>query len=183
MKSAIAFAFLTTTLLGCSRAADVTLFGDSTAIQFGQYSSRQAVISYNKQEGTFRVSSSVSLGQRWFYRPARYTTEAPTASTESPTSSPTESPTIDVASCLRGGDGFLEFGEWRVGNVDDVHFSFSHSSGKVSVIYRKDGNVHPGPHVEYGLWNRPRGLVQNVQLGKGFIAFSNAWRLGLVGLI
>jgi len=44
-----------------------------------------------------------------------------------------------------GGPGFIQLGNWRIGNVDGTHFSFSHQSGYTSVIYRKDGTVHKGP--------------------------------------
>jgi len=43
-----------------------------------------------------------------------------------------------------GGNGFLQFGLWRIGMVDTHHFSFSHDSGYTSVIYRSDGTIHYG---------------------------------------
>ena len=79
---------------------------------------------------------------------------------------------------LRGGDGFIELGQWRVGNVDGDHFSFSHSSGKTAVMFRKDGTVHSGPRTDHSLWSRPGGSVRNVKFSRDVVEFSGAWRLG-----
>jgi len=55
-----------------------------------------------------------------------------------------------VSDVLKGGDGFIQLGEWRVGNVDGTHFSFSHKSGHTAMIFRKDGTVHSGPGISVG---------------------------------
>ena len=50
-----------------------------------------------------------------------------------------------------GGDGFIQFGTFRVGNVDNAHFSISSISGpnggKTVIIFRNDGTVHPGYYI------------------------------------
>lgn len=51
---------------------------------------------------------------------------------------------------LKGGDGFIEIGDWRFGNVDDIHFVFSHRDGRSSVLYRWDGNQYPNWGQNYG---------------------------------
>ena len=56
---------------------------------------------------------------------------------------------------IPGGAGFVEIGPWRFGNVDGVHFSVSHQSGKTAVIFRSDGNVFPGPLGFLGLSSLP----------------------------
>jgi len=55
-----------------------------------------------------------------------------------------------------GGNGFLQFGLWRIGMVDTHHFSFSHDSGYTSVIYRSDGTIHygQGQRKDFGLRDR-----------------------------
>ena len=58
---------------------------------------------------------------------------------------------------LPGGDGFLEIGDWRVGNVDGEHFSISHKDGITAMVFRDDGNQLPGPRQDYGLWDRTGG--------------------------
>ena len=48
-----------------------------------------------------------------------------------------------------GGDGFIQIGEFRIGNVDDTHFSISSTNNqKTSIIFRNDGTVHEG--MKYG---------------------------------
>merc|ERR1711871_271521 len=55
---------------------------------------------------------------------------------------------------VKFGDKFIQFGNFRIGQVDGSHFSISHKSGKTEQIYRKDGTLHPGPRNDYGLWGR-----------------------------
>ena len=46
---------------------------------------------------------------------------------------------------LLGGDGWIELGEFRLGQVDNAHFSFCHvKNRKTCVIFRSDGTIHPG---------------------------------------
>merc|ERR1719387_2784041 len=48
------------------------------------------------------------------------------------------------------GSGFVQIGEWRVGNVDDVHMSvIDFTTSMTAVIYRDDGTVHPGPRTDF----------------------------------
>lgn len=80
---------------------------------------------------------------------------------------------------LPGGDGWIELGEWRIGIVDNAHFSFSHTvKKKTAVIFRSDGTQHKGPRDDYGLWSRSSDVASNIFIGDGFIQFGNAWRLG-----
>lgn len=53
---------------------------------------------------------------------------------------------------LKGGKGFLQFGNWRMGVYDKLHFVFCHKSGYTAVIYRSDGTVHKGPRKDFNLW-------------------------------
>ena len=56
---------------------------------------------------------------------------------------------------LLGGDGWIELGEFRLGDVDGTHFSISHRvNRKTCMIFRKDGTIHPGPRTDYGLWDK-----------------------------
>eukprot|EP01083_Nonionella_stella_P029639 81541_1 len=81
---------------------------------------------------------------------------------------------------LLGGDGWIELGDFRMGQVDDAHFSFSHRvNRKTIVIFRKDGTIHPGPRTDFGLFDRAyvKGL-RNVTYGDGWIQLSD-WRIGV----
>eukprot|EP00435_Cladocopium_sp_Y103_P053127 s189_g16.t4 len=56
---------------------------------------------------------------------------------------------------VKWGDHFLQLGEFRLGQVDDAHFSISHSGGQTIVIFRSDGTIHPGPRTDFNLWSKP----------------------------
>ena len=49
-----------------------------------------------------------------------------------------------IFSCLRPSAGP---GEFRLGQVDDTHFSISHSGGQTIMIFRSDGTLHGGPRT------------------------------------
>lgn len=53
---------------------------------------------------------------------------------------------------FEGGQGFIQIGEFRIGNVDGTHFSISHKNGNTQFIARRDGNWWYGPRQDYGLW-------------------------------
>jgi hypothetical protein len=79
---------------------------------------------------------------------------------------------------VKGGDGFIEIGDWRFGDVDGTHFSFSHKSGKTAVIFRSDGTIHGGPRTDYGLWGRAgASQATNIKGGDNFIEFKSSWRM------
>lgn len=49
------------------------------------------------------------------------------------------------------GDRFIQFGKFRVGDVDGRHFTVIHESGpgRTIQIYRDDGTLHPGPRDDW----------------------------------
>jgi len=77
------------------------------------------------------------------------------------------------------GDRFVQFGDWRYGEVDCAHFSVSHKSGKTAQIYRNDGTLHPGPRSDWNTWSRATGARKGISFGDNFIQFG-CWRLGAV---
>lgn len=52
------------------------------------------------------------------------------------------------------GDRFIQFGNFRMGDVDGTHFSISHSSGHTIAIFKKDGTVEYGPREDFTLFGR-----------------------------
>eukprot|EP01084_Bolivina_argentea_P197218 338004_1 len=81
-----------------------------------------------------------------------------------------------------GGDGFIQIGGFRIGKVDNDHFSISSiiNAQKTAEIYRRDGTVHFGPRDDFGLWNRELlPTPTNVRIGNEGIVFGNEWCLGL----
>ncbi|CAE7595042.1 unnamed protein product [Symbiodinium sp. CCMP2592] len=75
------------------------------------------------------------------------------------------------------GDRFIQFGHFRMGEVDEAHFSISHSGGQTIQIFRKDGTLHPGPRTDYGLWGRQEGDALGVTFGDRFVQIGN-FRVG-----
>ncbi|CAE7677387.1 unnamed protein product [Symbiodinium sp. CCMP2456] len=65
------------------------------------------------------------------------------------------------------GDRFIQFGNFRMGAVDDNHFSISHNGGQTIQIFRADGTLHPGPRTDWGLWHDSRQVL-DVPLGITF---------------
>ena len=76
------------------------------------------------------------------------------------------------------GDGFLEFGPWRLGQVDGSHFSLSHSGGQTAMIWRDDGTEHPGPRTDFNTFGKPL-TPANLFVGDGFVQMGE-WRFGNV---
>lgn len=80
------------------------------------------------------------------------------------------------------GDRFIQFGDWRFGDVDGNHASIAHINGKTAVIYRSDGTVHEGPRGKeqdsyYTTWKRRTGFPFGVSFGSNFIEIGE-WRIG-----
>lgn len=75
------------------------------------------------------------------------------------------------------GPGFIELGNFRIGDVDGQYFSISHSSGWTSQIFQSDGTMHPGPRTDFGLWTRSSGPARGVTFGPKFLQLGR-WRLG-----
>jgi hypothetical protein len=82
---------------------------------------------------------------------------------------------------LKGGDGWVEVGNWRFGNVDGIVFSFGHKDGKTAAFYHSDGRVFNGPSDQYGLKHRQAfDKAINVEFGDDFIEFGKVWRLAVI---
>eukprot|EP01126_Amoeba_proteus_P004407 TRINITY_DN11475_c0_g1_i1.p1 TRINITY_DN11475_c0_g1~~TRINITY_DN11475_c0_g1_i1.p1 ORF type:complete len:218 (-),score=28.07 TRINITY_DN11475_c0_g1_i1:69-656(-) len=83
-----------------------------------------------------------------------------------------------------GGDEFIQLGAWRLGvsSEDGRHFSVCHRSGYTAMIYRADGTLHPGPRIDFGLWDKSlgkKGFASNVFVGDCFVQIGE-WRIGQV---
>ncbi|CAE7663424.1 unnamed protein product [Symbiodinium sp. CCMP2456] len=78
---------------------------------------------------------------------------------------------------IKFGDRFIQFGEFRIGEADESHFSISHKGGQTIQIFRSDGTLHPGPRTDYGLWDRDTGAAQGVTFGDRFVQIGN-FRIG-----
>ncbi|CAE7349791.1 unnamed protein product [Symbiodinium natans] len=78
------------------------------------------------------------------------------------------------------GDRFIQFGHFRMGEVDANHFSISHSSGQTVQIFRSDGTLHPGPRSSWGLWHSSRPVLDaplGITFGDRFVQIGN-FRVG-----
>ncbi|CAE7804809.1 unnamed protein product [Symbiodinium sp. CCMP2456] len=82
------------------------------------------------------------------------------------------------------GDRYIQFGKyWRMGQVDDDHFSISHIDGKSPVVFHKHGVMysqdHSGfDHARYNLWNRRHvNKSSGIGFGDGFVQIGD-FRVG-----
>ena len=76
------------------------------------------------------------------------------------------------------GVGFVQIGKFRLGMVDERHFSISHQSGFTSKIFRDDGTVYDGPRSDYDLWKvRSSGPAAGITSGDKFLQIGR-FRLG-----
>ncbi|CAE7690767.1 unnamed protein product [Symbiodinium necroappetens] len=64
-----------------------------------------------------------------------------------------------------------------MGEVNEAHFSISHSGGQTIQIFHKQGTLHPGPRTDFGLWNRKVGDALGVSFGDRFVQIGN-FRVG-----
>lgn len=80
---------------------------------------------------------------------------------------------------LRGGDGFVEIGEWRIGDLDG-YFAICHSSStQANVLFSSEtGVMDPVSGPAEGLWAKAGGSVSRVDMGDGLLQFASQWRLG-----
>jgi hypothetical protein len=103
----------------------------------------------------------------------------------------------DCSSEMTGGDGFIQIGNWRFGQVgNNEHFSFSSNTpqfGKrTALILRSDGTVHGGggSRADWGLWDQPLTWTYNaanpnldalpsVKFGDGYVQFGTNERVGI----
>lgn len=46
------------------------------------------------------------------------------------------------------GSKFIQLGDWRIGEVDNIHMSIG-TETLVADIYRSDGTIHPGPRFDF----------------------------------
>ena len=76
------------------------------------------------------------------------------------------------------GTAFIQFGSWRLCDVDSWHASLAFNSGSSSTaeIFRGDGTLHPGPRSDYGCLGKS-STFSNVNFGDRFIQIGS-WRLG-----
>lgn len=79
---------------------------------------------------------------------------------------------------VKGGDGFITLGPWRIGAFSCDFFSISHQSGQTPAVFAATGVYTPGPNTAANLWTRSSGPVTNVKAGNGFLEFRGCWRLG-----
>ena len=90
-------------------------------------------------------------------------------------------PLLGTGSDVQVGDGLLQFGEWRLGEVTpgtgtSGHFSLAHSSLGTAMIWRSDGTQHPGPRSDWHTWGHAL-TAGNVFVGNNFVQIGQ-WRLG-----
>jgi len=77
---------------------------------------------------------------------------------------------------ITAGDGFLQFGDWRLGTSDLVHLSFSHRLGKTAQIVRRDGILASGG-TGLSTWGLEALAAPSVRFGDRFIEV-HGFRIG-----
>lgn len=80
------------------------------------------------------------------------------------------------------GDGFLQFGDWRLAtHPDHAHFSISHRKGQTALVLTLHGLVVHGPNPDWGSWNTHFESRQRagVRFGDHFIEL-HGFRIGSV---
>ena len=51
------------------------------------------------------------------------------------------------------GNGYVQIGDWRLGEVNSKHFSISNKNGNTNVIWTgNDAKTHWGKRTDYNLW-------------------------------
>lgn len=91
--------------------------------------------------------------------------------------------TSPSAANVRIGDSFIEFGNWRLGDVDGTHAVMAHRGTCAAQIFRSDGTIHGNANcaswqVSFGNAIFAKGnSVRNIQVGDRFIDFGQ-WRIG-----
>eukprot|EP01084_Bolivina_argentea_P055291 101386_1 len=87
------------------------------------------------------------------------------------------------AAPIIGGDGFIQFGTFRIGIVDAAHLSISSANHhQTSMIFRHDGHTFSGPWPDgnFGLWNKPiLSSPKNIKFTFNGIEFGTDWCLGM----
>ncbi|CAE7829487.1 unnamed protein product [Symbiodinium sp. CCMP2592] len=77
---------------------------------------------------------------------------------------------------ITAGDGFLQFGDWRLGTSDLVHLSFSHRLGKTAQIVRRDGILASGG-TGFSTWGLESLAASSLRFGDRFIEL-HGFRIG-----
>ena len=79
------------------------------------------------------------------------------------------------------GDRFIQIGDWRLADMDGVHFSISSKTGQTARVFRSDGMVLDGPRTDFNAWDRETKSLQNPQIffGDRFVQLGQ-WRFGAV---
>ena len=76
------------------------------------------------------------------------------------------------------GDRAIEWGPWRIAEMDDDHLSIGHSGPPccgaaapkyTAMIYRSDGTQHPGGRTDWSPWDRPLGAPSEVFFGHNMV--------------
>ncbi|CAE7552016.1 unnamed protein product [Symbiodinium natans] len=78
---------------------------------------------------------------------------------------------------IKFGFQFIQIGQFRLGAVDDNHFSISHIGGHTPQLFRHDGTLHPNQQNAWGTFDRPEGAPMGISVGEKFIQMGN-FRLG-----
>jgi hypothetical protein len=75
------------------------------------------------------------------------------------------------------GDRYVQFGKWRIAQVNPQHLSLSHSFGKTSIIWRCDGLRFPGPRDDWNGWGMNGTSGKDLKYGKNILQIGN-FRIG-----
>ncbi|CAE7798116.1 Ank3 [Symbiodinium sp. CCMP2592] len=81
---------------------------------------------------------------------------------------------------IKFGFQFIQIGEFRLGAVNDNHFSIQHSGGNTVQAFGSDGAVYPGPLEDFGTFDRPVMAAEGVNFGDGFLQMGR-FRLVVIG--
>lgn len=84
---------------------------------------------------------------------------------------------IGPAKGISFGFQYIQIGRFRIGAVNDAHFSISHRDGQTIQIFRNDGTLHPGPRTDYSTFDRPEGAASGISFGDKFIQIGK-FRIG-----
>ncbi|CAE7525840.1 Ank3 [Symbiodinium sp. CCMP2456] len=81
---------------------------------------------------------------------------------------------------IKFGFQFIQIGEFRLGAVNDNHFSIQHSGGTTVQAFGSDGTVYSGPLEDFGTFDRPVMSAEGVNFGDGFLQIGR-FRLVVMG--
>eukprot|EP00913_Durusdinium_trenchii_P026591 g24947.t1 len=84
---------------------------------------------------------------------------------------------LEPVNPIQFGDRFIQFGHFRLGDVDGNHLSISSVYGQTMQIWSGHGTLHPGPRTDFSLWHRPSGEPVGVSFGDRFVQLGS-FRVG-----